>query len=481
MTESWLLAIDGVIIVTLFAAIAQFRSPSRARLGNLTAAAALLLAVAVVVFGQTLHAAELVALALVLGSAGGWYVSSRVTMLQIPAMIALQNGAGGFAAFLVSFIQLTGPEGAASPIERVSGVLGAIVGAATFSGSMVAAAKLAGRLPQSPLRLPKDKATLAGVAAGSVFLATLAQWTTGLPLFWVLTALILCALLLGVVFAIRVGGADMPVLISFLNAGSGVAAAFCGMVIESRLLIACGAAVAASGSILTHAMCRAMNRDLAGVLLAGYRSSSTSDSGSLETEPPSAGPLAREETSPSSRGTAFEQALDALKESRSVIVVPGYGMALSQAQWETVKIAELLTKQGKKVRFAIHPVAGRMPGHMHVLLAEAEVDPDILFDLPEINTEFQETDLALVVGACDVVNPAANTAEKTPISGMPILAAFEAKHVVVCNLDERPGYSGVENALYTDPKTIMMLGDAKATLGRLLKELGECPNAGDPS
>ena len=398
-------------------------------------------------------------------------MSSRLTMLQIPAMVALQNGAGGLAAFLVSFVQLTGPDGVISPVERASGILCAIVGAATFSGSMVAAAKLAGRLPQAPTRLHKDGAILAAVAAGSLFLATLAQWTTGIPLFWVLMALIPCALLLGVVFAARVGGADMPVLISFLNAGSGAAAAFCGMVIESRLLIVCGAAVAASGSILTHAMCRAMNRDLAAVLLAGYRSSSTSDSGSREIERPSAEPVAREESPPSARGTAFEQTLDALKESRSVIVVPGYGMALSQAQWETVKIAELLTKQGKKVRFAIHPVAGRMPGHMHVLLAEAEVDPDMLFDLPEINTEFQETDLALVVGACDVVNPAANTAEKTPISGMPILAAFEAKHVVVCNLDERPGYSGVENPLYADPKTIMMLGDAKTTLDRLLQSL----------
>lgn len=259
-------------------------------------------------------------------------------------------------------------------------------------------------------------------------------------------------------------------MISFLNALSGLAAAFCGVAIANRLLIACGATVAASGFILTHAMCRAMNRRWQAVLLGGDSRSfqgepATDVEARVESGPPS--PAASNEPAE----TPFAKALDALQAAHRIILVPGYGLALANAQGRTVQLASRLRDLGKDVQFAIHPIAGRMPGHMHVLLAEAEVDPDMLVDLEDINPEFLRTDLVVVVGACDVVNPAAIDVPGTPISGMPILKAHEAKQVLVCNLDLHPGYSGVDNPLYQVPTTILLLGDASANLQQLLDRL----------
>jgi NAD(P) transhydrogenase subunit beta len=271
----------------------------------------------------------------------------------------------------------------------------------------------------------------------------------------------------GIVIAIRVGGADMPVFISFLNATAGLAAAMCGVAIQNRLLIACGATVAASGSVLTHVMCRGMNRGLSSVFTGGQVASSP--------PPPTSGSasIAASATATASRESAdpMTRAIDALRAAQRIIVIPGYGMALAEAQEDVVQLADQLASAGKDVKFAIHPVAGRMPGHMHVVLAEAELDYSRLFEMKDINDEFAKTDVALVVGACDVVNPAAIHSTNTPISGMPILKAYEAKHVIVCNLDERPGYSGVENPLYKDPRTIMLLGDARNTIAALRQAL----------
>ncbi|MBN1590009.1 MAG: NAD(P)(+) transhydrogenase (Re/Si-specific) subunit beta [Pirellulales bacterium] len=463
MAFNWQLAIDFVIILILILGIWQFRTPRGARYGNLTAAFALLCAAVVVLHGHPPLQPAIVVFALLAGGSVGWSVAMRVNMLQIPAMVAFQHGAGGVAAFLVSFVELTRDQGDLALVGQLSGILGIIIGAATFSGSMVASAKLAGLTRQTPTILPRHNAILAAIVAGLVVFGVLAGNTAGLPLLLVSLALILLSVALGAVFAVRIGGADMPVLISFLNATAGVAAAFCGIIIQNRLLIACGATVAASGSILTHVMCQAMNRRLLKVLVAAdlkpaqpaARDAATTASAARE-------PAAR---------PPLECTVEGVADARNVIIIPGYGMALAHAQFEVVKIANLLQKQGKDVRFAIHPIAGRMPGHMHVLLAEAEADPDMLYDLREINSRFAETDLVLIVGACDVVNPAAINVEGTPISGMPILSAHEAKSVVVCNLDERPGYSGVENPLYDNPKTILMLGDAKASLGELLQRL----------
>jgi len=392
----------------------------------------------------------------------GGLVAMRVNMIQIPAMVAFQHGAGGIAAFLVSFVELTRDQGELGLVAQLSGILGIIIGAATFSGSMVASAKLAGLVRQTPTLLPRHNIILLAILTGLVVFGVLAGSTAGSLLLAVSLALILLAIALGAVFSVRIGGADMPVLISFLNATAGVAAAFCGIIIQNRLLIACGATVAASGSILTHVMCRAMNRNLFRVLVAADLKPAASAAPSQRAAAAPREPAAK---------PPLERAVEAARIAQKIIIIPGYGMALAHAQFEVVKIANLLSKQGRSVRFAIHPIAGRMPGHMHVLLAEAEADPDMLFDLAEINSQFAETDLVIIVGACDVVNPAAIDVEGTPISGMPILAAHEAKSVVVCNLDERPGYSGVENPLYTSQKTILMLGDAKASLGQLLQAL----------
>jgi NAD(P) transhydrogenase subunit beta len=401
-------------------------------------------------------------------------------MIQIPAMVAFQHGAGGVAAFLVSFVELTRDSAEVlSTVGEISGILGLIIGAATFSGSMVASGKLSERLRQTPVIFRRHNLILATNAAVIVGTAVAAGVVGDRVLVgYSLISLILLSVLIGVIFSIRIGGADMPVLISFLNATAGLAAAFCGIVIENRLLVACGATVAASGSILTYVMCKAMNRGLVGVFGGIEDSNSTGTSNGkgdhdpgahAETELPITSQTPNEEEREPE--DPLDEVVRAIREAESVIIVPGYGMALAEAEAETVRLSERMEEAGKKVRFAIHPVAGRMPGHMHVLLAEADIDYDKLVEMDDINTEFRETDLVLVIGACDVVNTAALESEGTPISGMPILAAHEAKRIVVCNLDLKPGYSGVTNPLYWNSKTTRLLGDARDNIKRILERL----------
>jgi len=465
------LLIDLAIILILVLGIWRFTRPETARGGNFAAAFAILGAVVVVLSRGPLQDPATVLLALAAGAAAGCLVAVRVNMIQIPAMVAFQHGAGGIAAFLTSFVELTRDRGELPAVGQWSGVLGIVIGAATFSGSMVASAKLAGVMRQTPIILPKHDGFLATTLAGIAALGVLAGVAADSALLAASLALIVLSIALGVVFSIRIGGADMPVLISLLNATAGLAASFCGVIIQNRLLIACGATVAASGSILTHVMCQAMNRSLLKVLVAADVKPATNSALAHEDAAPLRQSSAGTESRQSPGQPALVLAVEAARSARSVIIVPGYGMALAHAQFEVAKVAGRLTEMGKGVRFAIHPIAGRMPGHMHVLLAEAEVDPDTLFDLREINADFQNTDLVLIVGACDVVNPAAIDVEGTPISGMPILAAHEARQIVVCNMDERPGYSGVQNPLYANPKTILLLGDAKVTVGQLREAL----------
>lgn len=463
---------DLVIIAILIGGIWRFRAPETARSGNLAAALALLGALGLVVLGNAIREPATVVLAVVAGGALGCLVAARVNMLQVPALVAFQHGAGGVAAFLTSLVELSRPHDGLFAVGRFSGVLGVVIGAATFSGSMIAGAKLAGAVRATPVILPKHHWILAAALLGIGLVGSLTVRATGPALLHGLLALVLLSIVAGAVFALRIGGADMPVLISFLNATAGLAAAFCGIIIQNRLLIACGATVAASGSILTHVMCQAMNRNLLKVLMPADAptSSTASPLGSNTSSAPAAvdGPKA----SSLPEATCFSRAVEALRSAQTVIIIPGYGMALAHAQNEVVRLADRLQEMGKRVRFAIHPIAGRMPGHMHVLLGEADVDPDLLFDLKEINAEFQKTDLALIVGACDVVNPAAIHVQGTPISGMPILAAHEARQVLVCNMDEKPGYSGVANPLYGQPNAILMFGDAKATFNRLRQAVG---------
>ncbi len=462
--------VDLAIIVMLLWGVRLFRRPPGARKGNLLAAAALALAFLLVLYRYDILDPEIVIVALLIGSAIGWATAMRVNMIQIPAMVAFQHGAGGIAAFLVSFEELVRVHGGTALVGQVSGAVGLIIGAFTFGGSMIASAKLAARINQRPVVLQRHSLMLVLLALVGVVLAVAALQAGAPQRAGLLVVLIAVAVATGVLFAIRIGGADMPVLISFLNATAGLAAAFCGIIIQNRLLIACGATVAASGSILTHVMCRAMNRGLINIFV-----------GTKVAPAPAAPPKAeglgapgvvvdgdvKPAETPGERPDPLTSAAEALRAASSVVIIPGYGMALAQAQFNTVRLAGLLAQQGRRVRFAIHPVAGRMPGHMNVLLAEADVDYSNLVEMDDVNPEMKDTDVALVIGACDVVNPAAIDVPGTPISGMPILVAHEARTVIVCNLDERPGYSGVQNPLYALKRTILLFGDAKKTLDEL--------------
>ncbi|TFH66913.1 MAG: NAD(P)(+) transhydrogenase (Re/Si-specific) subunit beta [Gemmatimonadales bacterium] len=463
MSELFSWIVDLLIILILVAGIRLFRTPKGARRGNHLAAFALALAMGVILLRNPILDPAIVLGALLVGSVAGMWVAVRVSMVQIPAMVAFQHGAGGVAAFLVSYLELTRHAESLTVTGTVSGYLGLVIGAATFSGSMIASGKLAGLLRQTPTFLPLHNQILLGNALVIVGLSVVA-WTTdpgALPLL--LGSIILASVILGVVFSTRIGGADMPVLISFLNATAGLAASFCGIIISNRLLIAGGATVAASGTILTLVMLKAMNRSLVNVFVGiklGPGGKRAAAGASAVVLPPGVGGAEPEDP--------FTEAVRALTEAERLIIVPGFGMAMAQAQFKLVELAGCLRDAGKEVRYAIHPLAGRMPGHMHVLLAEAEVPSSQLFDIKEINDDFASTDVALIVGACDVVNPAALDVEGTPISGMPILMAHQAGRVIVCNLDEKPGYSGVENPLYSENRAVLLFGDALATMDKLL-------------
>jgi len=464
---------DGVVISLLLAGIRQFRDPKSAKLGNLMAALALALAFILVLYRHGIVDAGVVVIALLVGSIAGYALARSVDMIQVPAMVAFQHGAGGVAAFLVSLVELTRTTHPLSFVSEISGVLGLTIGSLTFSGSMIASAKLANRMRQAPqvllrhdILIMANVVVLTGIGAATFFVPG------GIAYFLYLSEILLGACL-GILLAMRIGGADMPVLISSLNATAGLAASLCGMVIENRLLIAFGATVAASGSILTYVMCKAMNRRIIRVIFPEYKPQTQSPDRERET---AAAPVSQPAEAKSlDASESFREAAAAMRAADSVIIVPGYGMALAKAQQEVASLAGELSAMGKDVKYAIHPVAGRMPGHMNVLLAEAGVDYDMLVEMEEINPNFHTTDLVLVVGACDVVNPAAMDVEGTPISGMPILMAHRARKVVCCNFDSKPGYSGVTNTLYEQANTLLLEGDARITVQRLLQSLAETP------
>ncbi len=463
---------DLAIILVLIGGIWQFRTPRRARFGNLTAAFALLCAFVLILYRNGIIDANIVIISLLAGSIAGYGVARVVNMIEIPAMVAFQHGAGGVAAFLVSLVELMRGANTLDPVSEISGILGLTIGSLTFSGSMVASAKLANKIRQTPQELPAHNVLVmitigAMITVGSISLSV----PNGLVLYFLLAQILLGASF-GVLFSIRIGGADMPVVISFLNATAGLAASFCGMVTENQLLIAFGATVAASGSILTHVMCKAMNRSLFRIFFPASRKQKDAFKNQIKRTDDS-GKAMTSHTRMMDTDHNITKAVGLLRKAQRVIVIPGYGMALGKAQMEVVTLAKKLISTGKDVKYAIHPVAGRMPGHMNVLLAEAGVDYDMLVEMDVINPEFHNTDLVLVVGACDVVNPAAIDMEGTPISGMPILMAHEAKNVLCCNFDDKPGYSGVENPLYHMSNVVMMAGDAKKTVHLLLNALAD--------
>ncbi len=454
-----------ILTIGIILGIRLMSSPKTAAKGNLLGALCMLLAIAItLIYNNILNVAELW-IAIAIGTAIGYFMAIKVAMIQMPQMVALLNGLGGGASALVALVlMLSGSE--PTMFSQFTAGLALATGGITFSGSIIAALKLDRRMKQEPVVLPNHTG-LSFATLIVVFVLILVFTFTGLagaPLYLVVLANLALSLLFGIIFAIRVGGADMPITISLLNSMSGAAASIAGFAIYNPLLIAIGAVVGASGFILTQIMCRAMNRKLFEII-TGSTTVAKGDKPAV-TEQKAAKPIEQKET------VKREDIDKVIKEAKKIVIVPGYGMALSQAQSKVKELYEILIKQGTEVSFAIHPVAGRMPGQMNVLLAEVDIPYDKLIELEDINPEFSSTDLVIIIGANDVVNPAAKTAEGTPIYGMPILDVDEAKHLAICNFDTKPGYAGVDNPLYDGRSNVtLLLGDATETLVEILKKL----------
>ena len=431
-------------------------SPKTARRGNRMAAVAMFLAVVVTLFDRQIVSFGYILLGIVIGSAIGAVAARRVQMTAMPQMVAIFNGLGGAASAFVGLSEYLRTQGNLSAGTAVALVLSLLIGAVTFTGSLVAFGKLQGILRGSPITFALQKAVNGLLLAGCLLLGLLtliAPSAAALPL-----GVVLAAAVLGVLFVLPIGGADMPVVISLLNSYSGIAAAFTGFVLGNSMLIVAGALVGASGIILTQIMCKAMNRSLQNVLFGAVGApAGTAASGER-----------RQVT-----GYEPEDVATMLENAQSVIIVPGYGLAVAQAQHIAHELEALLTGRGVEVRYAIHPVAGRMPGHMNVLLAEANVSYDLLFTMEDINDDFSSTDVALVLGANDVTNPAARTQKDSPLYGMPILNVDMARTAIICKRSLSPGFAGVDNELFYSDNTMMVFRVAKEALTQIVNYMKE--------
>ncbi|HXV28138.1 MAG TPA: NAD(P)(+) transhydrogenase (Re/Si-specific) subunit beta [bacterium] len=431
----------------------------KARQGNFLAALGMLLAIAVTLFDRQILSYEWIAAGVILGTLIGAFLSYTIQMTAMPQMVALFNGFGGLASALVAWAELSKSSGHVESFVLTAIFLGTFVGAVTFTGSLIAFGKLQGICPQQPVVYPLQKTgnlilTVLILAAGYFLFQDPAD---GIP-YW---AVIGISSLLGILLVLPIGGADMPVVISLLNSYSGVAAAMTGFVLMNQMLIVAGSLVGAAGLILTQIMCRAMNRSLANVAFGTF--------GKIEK---GAQGKAKDQYQGVKSCTSEEAAL-MLENAGLVIIVPGYGLAVSRAQHAVQELAKWLESKGVKVKYAIHPVAGRMPGHMNVLLAEADVPYDQLFEMDQINPEFEQADVVLVIGANDVVNPAARNEPGSPIYGMPILNVDKARSVIVIKRSLSPGFAGVKNPLFENEKTLLLFQDAKAAVEQILKNLKE--------
>jgi NAD(P) transhydrogenase subunit beta len=445
-------------------------NPETARRGNLFGMVGMALAVLATIFGPRVELAEglpWIVGALVIGGAIGLYAARTVQMTQMPELVALMHSLVGLAACLVGFASFVDTsvvyEGAAKSIHRVEIYLGILIGAVTFSGSVVAFGKLSGKIGGKPLLLPaRHWLNLIGLLA-VIWLATSFVAAPGVDAG--MTALLIMtviALLFGIHMVMAIGGADMPVVVSMLNSYSGWAAAATGFMLSNDLLIVTGALVGSSGAILSYIMCRAMNRNFISVIAGGFGGGAPAAAAA-----PGASGEPQGEAVPVS---AIETA-ELLRGAKQVIIVPGYGMAVAQAQHTVFEITKLLRQKGVGVRFGIHPVAGRMPGHMNVLLAEAKVPYDIVLEMDEINDDFPDTDVAIVIGANDIVNPAAEDDPTSPIAGMPVLQVWKAKTSIVMKRSMASGYAGVDNPLFFKDNNRMLFGDAKKMLDEVLTAL----------
>jgi NAD(P) transhydrogenase subunit beta len=459
----------GAIILFIMS-LGGLSNPETARRGNFLGMAGMALAVFATVLGPRVTAAGIpwIVGALVVGGAIGVIAAKKVQMTQMPELVALMHSLVGLAACLVGFASYVDtstvfPTPVEKTIHEVEIYIGILIGAVTFSGSIVAFGKLSGRIGGKPLLLPgRHLLNLAGLLVvlyfGYVFLQSHDVNAGMLPLL-VMTVI---ALLFGIHMVMAIGGADMPVVVSMLNSYSGWAAAATGFMLSNDLLIVTGALVGSSGAILSYIMCRAMNRNFISVIAGGF--------GGGAPAPAAAGGAAAQPAGEVVSVSAAETA-ELLKEAKSVIIVPGYGMAVAQAQHTVFEITKLLRARGVNIRFGIHPVAGRMPGHMNVLLAEAKVPYDIVLEMDEINEDFPETDVTMVIGANDIVNPAAQDEPTSPIAGMPVLEVWKAKTSIVMKRSMASGYAGVDNPLFYKENNRMLFGDAKKMLDEVLAAL----------
>ncbi|HEM7875851.1 TPA: Re/Si-specific NAD(P)(+) transhydrogenase subunit beta [Burkholderia contaminans] len=443
-------------------------NPETARRGNLLGMIGMLIAVLATVLGPRVSAEGIpyIVAALVVGGAVGLYAAKKVQMTQMPELVALMHSLVGLAACLVGFasyidtpVQFTGAEHAIHEVEIYVGIL---IGAVTFAGSVIAFGKLSGKIGGKPLLLPaRHWLNLAALVVVIVFGRAFLHAETVQDGMTPLIVMTVVSLLFGVHMVMAIGGADMPVVVSMLNSYSGWAAAATGFMLGNDLLIVIGALVGSSGAILSYIMCRAMNRNFISVIAGGFGTGSGAPAAAGGSAQPAGEVVAV---------SALETA-ELLREAKSVIIVPGYGMAVAQAQHTVHELTKVLREKGVDVRFAIHPVAGRMPGHMNVLLAEAKVPYDIVMEMDEINGDFPEADVSMVIGANDIVNPAAQEDPASPIAGMPVLEVWKAKTSIVMKRSMASGYAGVDNPLFYKDNNRMLFGDAKKMLDEVFGAL----------
>ena len=436
-------------------------SPASARNGNLVAAVGMLLAIIATMLDQHVLNYEMILIGLAIGSVIGAVIAYKVQMTEMPQMVGLLNGLGGASSALIAVAEFWRLLDSSQPIPldvNISMLLDVLIGGVTLTGSFLAFAKLQGLISGTPITFPLQQPfnllLLGSYLAGSAYLI---MTPDSLPVFLGVVAV---SLVLGVMFVLPIGGGDMPVVISLLNSLSGVAAAAAGFVVMNNMLIIAGALVGASGLILTEIMCKAMNRSLFSVLFSAFGSVSTASGGA-----------AAGASDQPVRSIDAEEGAMMLGYARSVVIVPGYGMAVAQAQHSVRELADQLERMGVDVKYAIHPVAGRMPGHMNVLLAEANVAYTQLYDMEDINPQFEQADVALVIGANDVVNPAARSDKNSPIYGMPILEVDRAKQTIVIKRGMSAGFAGVDNELFYKAKTTMLFGSAKDMVAKLVSEV----------
>lgn len=448
LSPEWTAILYLVAAICFILALRGLSSPTSARRGNLIGAAGAFIAVVTVFLSSKLDNLPWILATIAIGSAIAAPISRRVKMTQMPQLVALFNGVGGGAAALVALLELSRVTTIASGIAVTFTVL---VGSVSFAGSCITFAKLQELMPTRPITFPGQPIVMGLVLAGAIASAVIVVMSGSLLVVIILLVLGLAA---GLLLVLPVGGADVPIVISLLNAFTGLTVAASGLVLDNVLLLVAGTLVGASGTILTRAMASAMGRSVTGIIFGAFKGGSTAGSTAISDRPV--------------RSSTAEDVAILLGYAQRVIVVPGYGLAVAQAQHTMADLATTLEAKGIEVIFAIHPVAGRMPGHMNVLLAEADVPYEALKEMTEVNPQFKTADVALVVGANDVVNPAAKSSPGSPIYGMPILDVADARQVIFLKRSMRPGFAGIENELLYEPQTTLLFGDAKESLTKVL-------------